>query len=109
MELHKASVIRSMNDEFFMAFAKTDKCQVATMCLLPDQTSGEFGTHHPQSDQVLIVVEGRGKAKLEGGEHDLEPGDVLVIKAGEKHQILANTAESLRTLNVYSPVAYPED
>src|SRR6476619_3875910 len=109
MELHKHSEITSEENEFFHVVSTTDKCQVALMRLLPDKTSGDYGTDHPQADQVLIVMEGRGHAKIEDRTIELEEGDVLLIKAGEKHQIMADGASSLRTMNIYSPVAYPEE
>ena len=109
MELHKHSEITSEDDDFFKVFATTDKCQIALMRLLPDQESGKFGSDHPQADQVLIVMEGRGHAKIEDRDVELEEGDVLVIKAGEKHQVVADGAVSLRTMNVYAPVAYPDE
>lgn len=109
MELHKHSEITSKDDNFFKVFSTTDKCQIALMRLLPDQKSGEYGNEHPQSDQVCIVMEGRGHAKVDDRTVELEEGDVLVIRAGEKHQIIADGASSLRTMNVYSPVAYPDE
>lgn len=109
MELHKHSEITTESDDFFTVVSTTDKCQVALMRLLPDANSGDYGTDHPDADQVLIVMEGRGHAKIEDRTIELEEGDVLLIKAGEKHQIMADGASSLRTMNVYSPVAYPED
>ena len=109
MELHKHSEITTKDDDFFNVISTTDQCQVALMRLLPDKTSGEYGTDHPQADQVLIVMEGRGHAKVEDRTIELEEGDVLVIKAGEKHQVIADGATSLRTMNVYSPAAYPDE
>lgn len=106
MELHKHSEITSVDDDFFHIVSTTDRSQVATMRLLPDQTSGEYGNEHPDSDQVLIVMEGRGHAKVNEETLEIEEGDVLVIRAGEKHQIIADGAGSLRTMNVYAPVAY---
>jgi mannose-6-phosphate isomerase-like protein (cupin superfamily) len=106
MELHKRSEITTIDDDFFHVLTTTEQSQVATMRLLPDQTSGEYGNEHPQSDQVLIVMEGRGHAKVNDDTVEIEEGDVLVIKAGEKHQIIADGAGSLRTMNVYAPVAY---
>jgi mannose-6-phosphate isomerase-like protein (cupin superfamily) len=109
MELHKHSEITTKEDEFFKVLATTDKSQVALMRLLPDGTSGEYGNEHPGSDQILIVMEGRGHAKIDNKTVELEEGDVLVIKAGEKHQVIADGAVSLHTMNVYSPVAYSKD
>jgi mannose-6-phosphate isomerase-like protein (cupin superfamily) len=108
MELLKASELRSVNDAF-KVISHTEKSQVAMMTILPDDESGEYGNEHPQSDQVLVVVDGRGHAVVAGKELEIEEGDVLHIKAGEAHQIKADGAVALRTLNFYAPKAYPDD
>jgi mannose-6-phosphate isomerase-like protein (cupin superfamily) len=109
MQIHKHSEITSADDAFFKVISTTDRCQVALMRLLPDKVSGAYGTEHPQADQVLIVMDGHGRAKIEGEEYEIEEGDVLVINAGEKHQIVADGAVSLRTMNIYAPVAYLDE
>jgi mannose-6-phosphate isomerase-like protein (cupin superfamily) len=108
MELHKASELRSLNDAF-KVISHTEKSQVAMMTILPDQESGEYGNEHSGSDQVMVVVDGRGHAVVGGEEVELEEGDVLHIQAGEAHQIKADGAVALRTLNFYAPKAYPDD
>jgi quercetin dioxygenase-like cupin family protein len=108
MELHKASEIRGI-DEAFKVISHGKETQVAMMTILPDNDSGEYGNDHPQSDQVLLVLEGRGHALIEGKTHEIEEGDVLHIQAGEKHQIKADGANALRTINVYAPKAYSDD
>jgi mannose-6-phosphate isomerase-like protein (cupin superfamily) len=106
MELHKASEIRAI-DDYFRVVCTTEKSQVAMMTLLPDQNSGEFGNEHPESDQVLVVLEGRGHARVGSESVELEEGDVLCISAGEPHQVTADGAVALRTINVYAPKHYP--
>lgn len=108
MELHKRSEITSIENEHFKVFSSGEHCQVAMMRLLPDENSGQYGNEHPKSDQVCIVLEGRGHAKVNEEMLELEEGDVLVIKAGEQHQLIADGAGSLVTMNVYAPVAYPK-
>ncbi len=42
--------------------------------------------HYHESDQLLIVTEGRGVVVTESGERaEVEPGDVVFAPAGEKH------------------------
>jgi quercetin dioxygenase-like cupin family protein len=108
MELFKASAIRTIEDEFFMPFLRTERCQVATMKLLPDQVSGEYGNEHPEADQIVVVLEGGGHAIVSDDTVELEEGDLLLIRAGEKHQLRADGAGSLVTLNFYSPPVYPD-
>lgn len=76
------------------------------MSLKAGETSGEYGNEHPNSMQVLIVVSGSGRARVEGRDIPLRSGDVLVVDKGEKHQIIAGEKEDLRTQNFYIPPAY---
>lgn len=96
-------------DDFFKVIANTAHTQVATMALEQGKTSGEYGTDHPHADQVLLVLSGEGEAKVEGKSHDLREGDVLIVEAGEKHQIKGTSADPLKTINFYSPIAYPDE
>jgi mannose-6-phosphate isomerase-like protein (cupin superfamily) len=91
--------------EQFEVLHTTDRTQVAVMVLKEGETSGEYGTDHPHADQTLIVLEGSGSIKCEGKSAELKPGDVVLIPAGAKHQVIGPN----RTFNVYSPVAYPDD
>ena len=94
---------------FFKVIANTDHVQVAAMNLKQGQTSGEYGTDHPHADQILLVLAGQGWAKVEGKTCELHPGDVLLICAGEKHQIRGESVGLFETINFYSPIAYPEE
>ncbi|MEZ0325593.1 MAG: cupin domain-containing protein [Fimbriimonas sp.] len=91
--------------EQFEVLHTTDRTQVALMVLKEGETSGEYGTDHPQADQTLVVLEGGGSIKCEGKTANLQPGDVVLIPAGAKHQVIGPN----RTFNVYSPVAYPDE
>lgn len=104
MKLIRASELAG-DREFFNVLHTTSNTQIAVMVLSPGQISGEYGTDHPQADQTLVVLEGGGCLKCEGNEYDLAPGDVVCIPAGAKHQVVGPN----RTLNFYSPVAYPDE
>jgi len=94
---------------FFKVIANTAHTQVAVMNLKKGETSGEYGTDHPHADQTIVVMSGEGKAKVEGKARPLMPGDVLLIQAGEKHQIRGESDELFQTVNFYSPIAYPDE
>jgi quercetin dioxygenase-like cupin family protein len=104
MKVIRSTQLAEGNDSF-QVLHTTDRSQVALMVLAAGQTSGEYGTDHPQADQTLIVLEGGGRVRCEGDEIDLMPGDVVIIPAGAKHQVIGPN----RTFSVYSPVAYPDE
>jgi quercetin dioxygenase-like cupin family protein len=46
---------------------------------------GRTTWHRHAFEQGLIIVEGRGIVATEQGEHEVSPGDIVIIPAGEKH------------------------
>jgi len=91
---------------FFQVVAGTGRSQAATMVLRPGQATGGDDNVHPHSDQWLYVVSGTGIAIVEGQTIELEPGALLLVEAGERHEISNGGSEPLVTINVYSPPAY---
>ncbi|MDQ7013765.1 MAG: cupin domain-containing protein [Planctomycetota bacterium] len=61
----------------------------------------EGGGHTPRHshdyEHEVVVLEGAGTVLLEGDEHPIRPGDVLLVPPGEEHQFKAS-AEGLRFL-----------
>lgn len=91
---------------FFRVVAGTPRSQAATMVLEPGQTTGGDDNVHARSDQWLYVIAGRGRATVGGRTTDLRAGELLLIEAGETHEIANTGDEPLVTLNVYSPPVY---
>lgn len=90
----------------FELLAKTGRGQTATMVLDPGGSTGGPHNRHEGSDQWLYVISGKGKAVVEGDTRRLEEGSLLLIEAGEAHEI-SNSGESpLETFSIYSPPAY---
>ena len=54
----------------------------------------------------LYVVSGRGRATVEGRAVTIRQGSLLLIAAGEHHEIKNDGAHPLVTINVYAPPAY---
>jgi len=90
----------------FRLLAGTSRSQAATMVLGPGEATGGPTNRHPSSDQWLYVVSGRGTATLEGTEHELEAGSLLLIEAGEAHEISSTGDQPLKALSVYAPPEY---
>lgn len=84
----------------------TKRSQAAEMTLPPGGTEGGPDNRHEESDQWLYVVSGSGEAIVEGKRAVLSAGTLLLIEAGEAHEIRNTGDEPLRTLNVYAPPEY---
>jgi 4-carboxymuconolactone decarboxylase len=56
------------------------RCSVVNFSL-----ASTTGWHTHTCDQILIVTSGSGKVATESEEHDIAVGDVVHIKAGERH------------------------
>ena len=94
-----------LNQEFCV-LAGTAHSQAAVMVLHAGDSTGGPENRHPNSDQWLYVIEGHGEATIGQKTVRLEPGDLLLIEAGEAHEIKAGDEAPLRTLNVYAPPEY---
>jgi mannose-6-phosphate isomerase-like protein (cupin superfamily) len=90
----------------FRVLAGTNRSQVAAMVLQPGETTGGPNNRHPSSDQWLYVVSGEGAAIIDGERHSLPAGTLLLIEAGEAHEILNVGTEPLTTFNIYAPPEY---
>lgn len=91
---------------FFQVVAGTGRSQAAVMTLGPGESTGGPDNRHPHSDQWLYVVSGTGSATVEDRTVDLAPGALLLIAAGEAHEIAAGAGGPLVTVDVYAPPVY---
>jgi mannose-6-phosphate isomerase-like protein (cupin superfamily) len=90
----------------FRVLAKTGRSQAATMVLEPGATTGGPDNSHEHSDQWMFVVAGEAQATVAGRDVDLRQGDLLMIEAGEPHEIRNTGPIPFETLNFYAPPAY---
>jgi mannose-6-phosphate isomerase-like protein (cupin superfamily) len=91
---------------FFRLVAGTARSQAATMVLRPGQTTGGKDNRHLRQDQWLYVVSGTGLAVVEGRKVRLTPGTLLLVEAGEAHEIQGAGSAPLVTVTIYAPPAY---
>jgi len=93
-------------DRFFDVRVSTDDAQAAEMTLEPGTSTGGPDNFHADSDQWLYVVSGSGRATVDGDDVRLETGDLVVVEAGETHEIENDGDVDLCTLNLYVPPDY---
>lgn len=91
---------------FFEVVASTHRSQAATMVLAPGESTGGPENRHPGADQWLYVISGEGLGTVEGQRVEIVPGSLLLIEAGESHEIENTGKDPLRTINVYAPPEY---
>jgi mannose-6-phosphate isomerase-like protein (cupin superfamily) len=91
---------------FFDIVAGTDRSQAATMVLQPGQATGGADNVHAGVDQWLYVIAGAGQATVNGRRVNVAAGDLLLIEAGERHEIRNTGTTPLVTVNVYAPPEY---
>lgn len=90
----------------FHVLGGTPRSQAASMVLGPGEATGGPDNRHPDSDQWLYVISGLCRATVEDRTVMVEAGGLLLIEAGEAHEIENAGQEPLRTLNVYAPPEY---
>jgi mannose-6-phosphate isomerase-like protein (cupin superfamily) len=90
------------NDDFRKVLYTGKNLQLVLMILKPEEEIGE--ETHDTIDQFFRFEEGTGKCIINGNEYDLEPGDVIIIPAGAKHNIInTSDSESLKMYTIYTP------
>src|SRR5689334_8192445 len=97
-----------MENKYFREVLFTaSRVQLVVMSLAPGEDIGL--ETHDDVDQFIRVEGGRGKAILNGKEHDLEDGSAVVIPAGTQHNIVnSSQSEPLKLYTLYSPPEHPD-
>lgn len=76
--------------------------QLVLMSLAPSEDIGM--EVHAENDQFFRFEAGNGKCVIDGNEYIVGPGDVVIVPAGAKHNIINTSAtESLKLYTLYSP------
>lgn len=91
---------------YFNVIETTKRSQLAEMVLTPGQSTGGPNNKHPNSDQWLYIVSGIGKAIVNGENVDLKTGEMLLLEAGETHEITNTGNKDLKTFSVYAPAEF---
>lgn len=92
----------TIQNEFFRKVLYTDtRLQLVVMSLRPGEDIG-METH--DLDQFIRVEAGEGKAVLDGEEHVLRDGSVVIVPQGTEHNIINTSSEyPLKLYTLYAP------
>jgi quercetin dioxygenase-like cupin family protein len=94
---------------WFQVLQTNENSQIAVMTLEPGQVTGQKAESHKNSQQILLLIEGKLTAELEGVRRSLGSGDTLIIAPGVKHKFTNDGRTTALTFNVYCPPEYPPD
>jgi len=83
--------------------------QGAVMVVAPGACEGGPDNRHKGADQWLFVIEGTGAAIINGHMLTLKAGTIVLIEAGDTHEIRNSGQSLLKTVNIYVPPAYDEE
>jgi len=70
-------------------------------------TGGADRQHPHASDEVYVVLRGRGALRVQGKDHDVRQGSVISVDHGEEHN-LVNITEDLHVLVIFAPPDDPD-
>ena len=88
------------NEWFRREIVTGEHSQVFVMSLNPGEDVGEE-THTP--DQTLTFVEGIGNAVLNDEKFEIEPGMLVFVPAGTKHNFINTDSIKMKLYTVYAP------
>jgi mannose-6-phosphate isomerase-like protein (cupin superfamily) len=89
------------NDAFRREVITGEHEQVVVMTIPP---GGEIGEEvHPDTDQVLVFVEGEGEARLGAESAPVRANDLVLVRAGTRHNFVNPGPRPLRLYTIYAP------
>lgn len=95
------------NENFRQVLFTGSHAQLVVMSLLPGE---EIGMEvHAQVDQFFRIEEGEAKFVINGEEHLVKDGDVIIVPAGAEHNVInLSGSEKLKLYTLYSPPNHPD-
>jgi mannose-6-phosphate isomerase-like protein (cupin superfamily) len=93
-------------NQAFRRVAITGPYQQVVLMTLPP--GGEIGEEvHPDTDQVLFFVEGEGEARLDGHVSRVRAFDLVLVRAGTRHNFVNTGGGPMRLVTTYAPPHHP--
>lgn len=79
-----------------------------TLDMVPDPEVYQMHAHEWM--EVFYLVSGKGSYLVEGTQYDLQPGDILVMRAAETHKLMINSDEPYERIAIhFSPTLFATD
>ena len=100
---NRADIIQAAwtNEAFRREVLTGEHLQVVVMTIPP---GGEIGDEvHPETDQLLLFVDGHGEAQLDGDVSPVGPNELVIVRSGTRHNFVNVGEVPLRLITVYAP------
>lgn len=95
------------NSDFRHVLYTAPHLQLVLMTLQPGDEIGQ--ERHDDGDQFFRVEAGQGEAILDGEQHQLSDGMIVVIPAGTTHNVVnTSTTDALHLYTIYAPPEHPD-
>ncbi|MFI5205346.1 MAG: cupin domain-containing protein [Candidatus Paceibacterales bacterium] len=94
------------NNNFRKVVYTAKHSQLVVMSLLPGE---EIGEEVHDVDQFLRIEMGKGKAVLDGVEHDVHDDFAIVVPAGARHNVINNNDGQMKLYTIYSGPEHLKD
>jgi len=90
------------NNNFRKVLYSAHHLQLVLMSLKPGE---EIGAEiHKDNDQFFRFEGGSGKCVIDGNEYNVKDGDVIIVPAGAKHNVMnADKTTQLKMYTIYAP------
>ena len=98
---------QALENQYFRHVLATGKHTQIVIMHIP--AGGEIGEEvHPDNDQLLLLVSGKGRCMLNGTEADFAEGDAVLVPAGTRHNFIAAADQPMNIMTTYSPPHHPD-
>lgn len=98
---------KARQNSYFREVLETGKYTQVVVMSIPPQ--GEIGEEvHPETDQILYLVEGEGEAVLNDERMPWKTHDLVLVHAGTKHNFINTGTTDLKIITTYSPPHHPD-
>jgi mannose-6-phosphate isomerase-like protein (cupin superfamily) len=94
------------SESWFSVTQTAELSHTAVMSIGPGESSGPKENEHPQSEQVLYVIEGELHAEIGERSFTMRAGDSTIVRRDVPHRFTNRGRQPALTFNVYTPPAY---
>lgn len=65
--------------------------------------------YHPVAEETYYILSGRSRMLIDGKEYELSPGDAILIRQNETHQVINDSDSDLEFITVCAPAWTPDN